>query len=500
MTDSHFSPALHSFANLLIKTLFISVFPLIGFSLLMSAVPANATAEHVVVISVDGSGWEQYWKNPSVKIPTIRALAEKGAVGPMEASFPSLTWVSHTSMVTGAFPRETGVLGNAIFNRSLGVQQSFYGDDVFNKDDIVKVKTIYDLVKDRDPTSVTAAISWPLTRGSESLDYIVPESLSQATYNKYSKPFDFLAELARNDIPTERWGAWSALPQSYREDWLTASTAKYLIKTKKPNLLLVHFLVTDSFSHLYGAGSTEGIWAHEYVDGLIKGIVDSITDAGLLDSTTFFIVSDHGFTNVHKSIKPNVLLKLRGLIRVDRDGVVLSEDAITVMNHGCGFVYVLNLEKRDQIIREIKPLLAGLEGVKAVYGVDDFDKLGLPTPVLNPQMPDLVVMADEGYMITEESDLISLLGDAHYSGTHGHDPQEPWMKALFIASGANIARGVKLTDVTVRDIAPTIARLFNTKMPATWPGQGGKYRAGRVLTEILDLPKDPLEEFQPTIP
>lgn len=454
--------------------------------LALSANVAQAAAEndrYVLVISIDGFGWEWYWKDPMVKIPTIRSLAKQGAVGPMEVAFPSVTWVSHTSMMTGAFPRENGVTGNSVLNRRSGAVENLIGDDIFNKDDFVKVDTIYDLAKTQRGLK-TAAVSWPLTRGSKNLDFIIAESYTQATYLKTTKPGDLLDKLEANAIAANRFGPWSALEVSDREDWLTAETANYLIRNEKPHLMLIHFLVTDSFSHLYGAGSEEAKWAHEYVDDRIRSIVDTLKAEGIFEKTNIFVVSDHGWSNITKAVKPNVLLKTLGLLKIDKNENILSKEAYTVMNHGAAHVYVLNKARKDEILREIKPKLAALEGINAVYDEKDFNRLGLPSSK-NPYMADLILEAKEGYYIVNEHDGISPLGKVTYVATHGHDPAKPWMKATLIAAGPGIKAGVNLSDVTVRDLAPTIAQLLGLQMPSTWPGEGGKYRKGRTLTEIL---------------
>ncbi len=447
---------------------------------------AAAKDRYVVMISIDGFAYDWYWKNPDVKIPTLRALAAQGAVGPMEVAFPSVTWVSHTSLMTGAFPREHGALGNSVLNRKTGATENLIGDAVFDKDKLIKVDTIYDVVKKKGGLT-TAAVVWPLARGSKNLDYIVPQSYSsQVTYDKQSKPKDFFDKLRAAGLPVDRYGAWSGLDVSYRQDWLTAQVANYLIRNKKPNLMLVHFTVTDAYSHLYGAGSSEANWAHEYVDAQLRSIVETLKAEGIYNKTTIFVVADHGWTNITKAVKPNVLLKMEGLIRIDKKENIVSKDAITVMNHGSAHVYVLNKARRAKIIRNIKPKLAALEGVKAVYDDKDFDHLGLPSPKDNPYMPDLWIEAKEGYFIVNDHKGIGTLGKVSYVATHGHDALPSWMKATFIASGPGIKKGIKLDDVTVRDVSPTIARVFALKMPPTWPGRGGKYRKGRVLVEIFE--------------
>lgn len=441
-----------------------------------------AEKRHIVVISIDGFGWNWFIENPNYKIPTIRKLLSQGSGGPMETTFPSVTWAAHTSLATGAFPRETGVTGNSILNRKTGEIENLIGDPIYNKSDMVRAPTIYDLAKTQRDLK-TAAISWPLTRGAATLDYIVAEGYLQSVYVKTAKPSDFFDTLEKKAIPVDHFGHWSELAVSQREDWLTTQVTNYLIANDMPDLMLCHFLVTDSYQHLYGAGSAEAHWAAEYVDDRVRDIVEELKKKGIYDSTDIFLVSDHGFHNITKAIKPNVLLKLNGYIRVDKSGAINSQRVITVMNHGAAHVYVLDKDHKAEILADIKPKLEKLEGVKAVYDSKDFDGLGLPNPETDPKMADLIIEAKSDYYIVNDVEGVSTIGQVSYVGTHGHDPQDPEMMATFIAAGPDFKQGMRLKDVTVRDLAPTIAKVLNLKMPDAWPGAGGRYRPGRILSE-----------------
>src|SRR5690242_3661430 len=70
-----------------------------------------------IVISIDGLA-AFYWRDPGVRMPRLRALAERGVVADgMETVFPSTTWPTHVSLVTGVSPVRHGVVGNSILNR-----------------------------------------------------------------------------------------------------------------------------------------------------------------------------------------------------------------------------------------------------------------------------------------------------------------------------------------------------------------------------------------------
>ena len=75
--------------------------------------------KHVVLVSVDGLA-ASYLDDPRANLPTLRKLAKTGAVAKgMITSFPSVTWPSHTSLVTGVQPAKHGVIGNSVWSRKL---------------------------------------------------------------------------------------------------------------------------------------------------------------------------------------------------------------------------------------------------------------------------------------------------------------------------------------------------------------------------------------------
>ncbi|WP_218281120.1 alkaline phosphatase family protein [Verrucomicrobium spinosum] len=98
----------------------------------------------VVLISVDG--FPAYmWKDPSLPIPNLRKLAAEGAsTEAMTVSNPSITWINHTTLVTGVSPRKHGVLFNGLLVRQ-GVDKPPVIEQWVDKDKLVFAPTLYDL-------------------------------------------------------------------------------------------------------------------------------------------------------------------------------------------------------------------------------------------------------------------------------------------------------------------------------------------------------------------
>ena len=92
-------------------------------------------------------------------------------------------------------------------------------------------------------------------------------------------------------------------------------------------------------------------------------------------------------------------------------------------------------------------------------------------------MGDLILVAKDGYLFDNSAagdDVV--LPTYNYAATHGYPASDPELRGIFIASGAGIKRGVKVPHISNLDIAPTLARLLDLKLPE---------QEGRVLDEIL---------------
>jgi predicted AlkP superfamily pyrophosphatase or phosphodiesterase len=92
-------------------------------------------------------------------------------------------------------------------------------------------------------------------------------------------------------------------------------------------------------------------------------------------------------------------------------------------------------------------------------------------------MGALMLTAKEGYAFTADSAEPAVVDAPPGSlGSHGYVASDPDLQALFIASGRGIKPGVTLDAVSNLNLAPTIARLLDLRMPDA---------KERVLTEIL---------------
>lgn len=465
------------------KCLFSRAFVSLATALLfLSSVAATAEpAKDRLVILVSVDGWaHHYFDDPKCHTPAIRKLAAAGArARRMECSFPTVTWTNHTTLVTGVVPGKHGVIANAIFDRQELKAVPYIPDPIFNKDELVKAATIYDVAKEAGLT--TAGVIWPASRGAATLDWTVPDVFEQELFEKYSTP-QLLKEARELGIPIEKQQEWCKAGNAGKaqRDYMYAQLAQHIIRTKKPNFLALHLVSLDSFEHAHGRQVAEAYWAANDSDNRVADLVRAVEEAGLREKTTFVITADHGFITYHNMINPNVLLMREGLLKSMLGRGVAKESKVYAKSEGGAcFVYVLDRANRDSILEAITPKLAGIEGVEMVIKSRDFaEKTGHRTADEDPREPDLFLSAADGYTFTDSlADREIITKTDSPKGAHGYIQTHPNMGAGFVISGAGIRRGVVLDEMKNLDVAPTMAKLLGIEM---------KHVDGRVLTEVLE--------------
>lgn len=417
-----------------------------------------ATDRCVVLVSVDGLA-NFYLDDPKADMPTLRKLAQDGARAQgMVCSFPTVTWPNHTTLVTGATPARHGVIGNNYLDRKSASSVPFIPDPLFDKDQIVKVPTIYDAA--HRSGLVTAGIIWPASRNARTLDWTVPDMFGKEAWSKYGTQ-TWLEELRQEGLPVDEHGAWTGESGGgVKRDWLYTRMARQLFKKHPPNLLVIHLVEVDHVEHKHGPRSPEAYWSVSYADDRLRDIVEAIKLSPHRDKTTLVIASDHGFFPITKDIRPNVLLKQQGLLSKEK------KQAYCLSQGGACMVYLLDEEISEKTRATLKKKLAAVEGIQAVLEQDEYTKLGQPTPAEDSRAPDFWLAAKSGYSFTNsDAGEETVVARKTRGGTHGYLPDQPDMLATLVISGYGVKPGTDLGKIQSLDVAPTMARLLGIKLP-----------------------------------
>ncbi len=433
------------------------------------AMRAAHADRHVVLVSLDGfPAW--LWRDETIPLPNLRRLAAEGVVaGAMTIANPAITWPNHTTLVTGVEPRKHGVLYNGLVTRQ-GPGKPIKNEQWVDKARMVRVPTVYDAAFNAGLT--TAEIDWvAITRPgtitwsfAEIVDptAVLPREMVAAGI---ATEREILAVAEKKPVVGENIEPPKRLNAAERDELWTRA-ANFLLKAHRPNLLLFHLLNTDGQHHRFGPGSREGREALTLADRYVGDLVKGIEAAGLRETTTLLITTDHGFKPVDKFVYLNVALKKAGLLRPGGASVAQC-DAYAGTQGGIAFIYITDPARRAELLPKLKTLFASVEGVAEVLdAATEAHARGMPTPAENEAMGELILYPKPGYSFygSATGDIVN--GPAiNYGGTHGYSNRDPELDGIFLAQGAGIKKGVKLDRVRNLDVAPTIARLLGIALP-----------------------------------
>ena len=398
----------------------------------------------VVVVSLDG--FPAYdLDDPKLPAPTLRQLIKKGAwVKRMQPVNPTVTWPNHTTMVTGLFPKDHGLLYNGTLVRT-DQPLATKVDWSLPKEQMVHSPTLYDLAHQAGLT--TAQVDWVAINDAPTITWAFPEK---------AKPSDPLVQemITKGVLRTEDVGNENN-PTILWRDQIWTKAGAYLIREHKPNLLLFHLLTLDSTHHNYGPRTLASYDAIAFLDSCVKQLLDAVKDVGMGERTTFVVVSDHGFKLVEKQIGLKAVLatgNLNGQVQAVPEG-------------GSAMIYV---DKKDRaaLLAQARDLFTKTEGVQSVVEEPQYASLGLPSPGKDPQMADLVIYAKPGYAFVGGKEGGPIVTKAeHPSGAHGYLNNDPELQAIFIAAGYGVRPGVVLDEIKNLSVAPTLARLLGVRLP-----------------------------------
>ncbi len=237
----------------------------------------------------------------------MRALAARGAYARgVVGVLPTVTYPSHTTMITGVPPAIHGIVNNTWLDPESRAAGAWYW---YARD--IKVPTLPGLIRASGMTA--AAVSWPVTVGMD-LDYNVPEHFR----SRHPEALSLLRALStpRHLIDGYESSLAAPMPWPPTDDQRTGLTA-WIIRTFKPNFTMLHIFDNDTASHEYGPDSPEALAALERNDAQVGTLLDAIAAAGLADRTDIVVVSDHGFVSLQTQLQPNFAFKQDGLIQVN---------------------------------------------------------------------------------------------------------------------------------------------------------------------------------------
>lgn len=417
----------------------------------------DAVNPTLVVISVDGLRPDYVTAADAhgAKIPTLRRFLKEGTYADgVTGVVPTVTYPSHTTLVTGVWPAKHGIFANTTFDP---LQKNYQGWYWYAED--IRVPTLWDAAAQAGRT--TASIQWPVTVGAK-INWDIPEVWRAGTpedsklVHALSTPG--LLEEARPAIGEYRGG----IDTSLEGDEVRGQYAVWILERKKPGLLTLHLTALDHIQHETGPFSTEAVRVLEGIDTIIGKVW---AEAELVSPQRAYIavVSDHGFAKYDQQLNLFPAFIEAKLITVDEKGKITDWKAMPWETGGSAAI-VLKDSKDQATAEAVRDLLKRLtadsaNGIDRVLEADELHQRGGYPPA------SFFVSLKPGWR-TGAALTGPVVSKIKPGGTHGELPDLPDLRAAFFLVGPHVPGGKDLGLIDMRDIAPTLAKEAGLSLPS----------------------------------
>jgi predicted AlkP superfamily pyrophosphatase or phosphodiesterase len=363
-------------------------------------------ARPLLVVSIDGLD-NRYLRDADklgAKIPTLRRLCAEGAwadgvVGVM----PSVTFPSHTTMVTGVRPQVHGITEN---NDKNNVRHWYTS--------LIKVPILWDAAKAAGLR--TGVVEWPVTVGGK-IDYNFPEKFSGGNAGRMEMAAH--EEVSTPGLIEKITAQYPSFPRAIVDDRARTQAVLYMLKTEKADLVLVHLADHDADAHAYGPFGKRALATLELADEYVGMMVRALPKDGAIA-----LVSDHGFERIDRLVNPKNYSS--GEMTVTPVLVTAKDETVAAALRG-----------KDGIGREIPQAELKIHA---------------------PQLAGLFVFEPQEHVNFGTGTLASP------RGTHGFWPLRADYRSVYVLWGPGVARE-RLPEIQMTSIAGRLASVLGLKFP-----------------------------------
>lgn len=432
----------------------------IGSALIASALPSEAFAEAVLLISIDGLQPADVIdaEKRGIEIPNLKRFVNEGSYASgVRGVLPTVTYPSHATLLTGVSPDKHGIIGNTSFD-PLQINQGgwfWYASDF-------KVPTLWDAAAKAGMT--TANIHWPVSVNAKSIKWNIPQ-IWRTGHADDTKLMKALATPGLIESLENRLGAYAqGIDETIDGDETRGRFAVELIAQYKPDFTTVYLTALDHEQHVEGPNTPKAHAILKRIDSIVGRLVSAHTNAH--SDGVVAVVSDHGFSKVDKEINLYRAFIDAGLIALDANGKIKSWEAAP-WNSGGSSAIVLARTDDDALKTRVFNLLTTLKSepknrISAIADTAEVEQLGG-----NPEASFYVNLEADSYAGGFKGKDAPLVGPSSSKGMHGYFPASPFMRAAFMMMGPGIEKGRNLGDIDMRSIAPTLAKILGVSLSDT---------------------------------
>jgi predicted AlkP superfamily pyrophosphatase or phosphodiesterase len=412
----------------------------------------------LVIISVDGMRPDYVTEADAhgTKVPNLRRFLRDGAFADgVQGVVPTVTYPSHTTLVTGVWPTKHGIYSNSVFDPLRKNADGWYW---YNED--LRAETLWDAAKQAGRK--TASIQWPVTVGAKSVDWLIPEVWRAGTpedaklLRALSTP-GLLAEIAPR-LGDYR-GGFDATPEA---DALRGKYAEWILENKHPAILTLHLLALDHEEHESGPFSAQSIAVLERLDRVI-GSLRETADRVSRGHAFVAVVSDHGFAKAENELNLFAAFLEAKLFTLDDKGKIADWKAIPWETGGSAAIVLKDLNDQATFIavRDLLNKLASdsANGIDRVLSTEELHERG------GYPRASFFVGLKPGWKTVASLSGPVISKTAHTMGTHGELPDLPDLRSSFFLVGPGVPASKHLGLIDMRSIAPTLAHVIGLSLP-----------------------------------
>lgn len=276
---------------------------LLAFLLCCSSTALAGNAHHVVVVVWDGMRPDFVTESHT---PTLWKLAHAGVTfRNHHAAYLSATAVNGTAIATGCYPSGSGLFANYVFRPEIAPWKMIdvavpdvvrRGDELSSGKYITKPTTAEILHQAGKRTAIAGTKYVTLLHDRRA------GSKNTASRNSF---IFFQGDILPNDslgLFTKTLGPFPGIDDPHADEWTTKALTDVMWKENVPEYSLLWLCEPDYQEHKSAPGSPAAIAAIEGADKCLEAVLAALEKKNARGETDIFVVSDHGFSTIERSI------------------------------------------------------------------------------------------------------------------------------------------------------------------------------------------------------
>jgi len=464
-----------------------------------AAIAPAKPEHHVVVVVWDGMRPDLVTEQNT---PMLWKLAREGVTfRNHHAAYPSATMVNGTAMVTGVYPGTSGIIANHVYRPDIDphhavdveLSPTVKKGDELSGGKYIAVPTIADLVERAGARSVIAAaktvgllLDRQFTVGALSAHDGIPSDGKRKTAAAFNNRVTLftgqsLPSAAVESI-TEQLGPFPSA-HLQQDSWTTKALIDVLWKDGVPAFSILWLGEPDLTEHETAPGAPAAIAAIKSADENLAAVLSALDERKARETTDVFVVSDHGFSTIRRSIDVRKILNAAGFVATTEfNAEPKPGDIMLAGNGGSVLFYIIGHD--STVARRLVEFLQQSDFAGVIFTKQPMEGTFAlaQANIQSDRAPD-VVMAFRWDASKNQFNIPGMI-DADWQraagkGTHATLSRFDMHNTL-ITAGPDFKRG-ETNDLASGnvDLAPTILQILRIKPPQKMDG--------RILSEAMTV-------------